>query len=994
MHAPSAKRPLARTNEDPDDGNRRKDPKRKIDCAYDAKYGRGRPPTPPLSTTIDVHQERSRPDRRQEHSIWRQANPVTYTLPVSQIQSRASPDVELEGQYFDPTSGLNFLHRAWKKLLIQNDEATSYESNDAERNQILTSAGDLPFQIDPKASESFSPDAATARNLVRYYFETCVVTYRIFHQQTVEAWLEIFLKDREKQDPLARSLNNPRAAILLTIMAIATLRIERVNSEISTDDESLTLQQSDYFFCAGMKLTDEEMGFPRLESAQARLIQVLYLLQTSRINKGWYTFGTLFQMTLSLGMHRRRDQKRGFPFTSRRHNYITSECYKRTFWSAYIIDRYLSVIFGRPRLYQDEDIDQNFPDNVNDEDMTTEGPSISNDPADCYIDALIFHAKIARIIGKVSREVYSVSDVSNQDRLAAAHRLGRELHEWRASLPPHLGIVKPSTLVPGFRRQAIALQLAYSHALIHTNRPFLLSEEAPERVIDCIFATETSLELINKMAGDSSLFHSFWWTHYVIFCALAVVYVWEIQRVTRFTHGVDDESLGKIFDLAEKCRGHLKRASAGLSQNRRYSVILDEIRSEAQRCRLSRGDLPNLLQGNLDAGENNSNPESGYPSLHHHDMSGSGTQAMPHEGLMTNLLDSFLFSDWQALDSSSRLSSRRRPRDFEMTRIAILYTSAASGGAFSGLLAFAIAKMDGVAGYEGWRWIFIVEGIATCVIAIACYLLLLDSPSLSAGWLTSEEIRFLEVRQLAVNNHGGHDTSFQKGVIFSVLCDWKIYLLILINWSNAVPNYALKFSMPEIIKSMGYTAANAQLLTIPPYMVGAFSAFGFSVFADRFSWRMPFILAPQLSLIVAFAILFSKAADIANNIALCYFGVCLACFGMYPILPGVNAWNVCNIPNPQKRAVAIGYLICVGNAGGIIGSYIYQAKEAPRYPTGYGTSLSFAAAGIAACLTLEFCLWKANQRKDKMTSSEIEQRYTEAQLRDMEEKSPLFKYTL
>jgi hypothetical protein len=39
------------------------------------------------------------------------------------------------------------------------------------------------------------------------------------------------------------------------------------------------------------------------------------------------------------------------------------------------------------------------------------------------------------------------------------------------------------------------------------------------------------------------------------------------------------------------------------------------------------------------------------------------------------------------------------------TRIAILYTSAASGGAFSGLLAFAIAKMDGIAGYAGWRWV-------------------------------------------------------------------------------------------------------------------------------------------------------------------------------------------------------------------------------------------------------------------------------------------------
>lgn len=248
--------------------------------------------------------------------------------------------------------------------------------------------------------------------------------------------------------------------------------------------------------------------------------------------------------------------------------------------------------------------------------------------------------------------MYSVSDLSNQDRLTAALRLGRELHEWRASLPPHLGTVKPSTLVPGFRRQAIALRLAYSHALIHANRPFLLSEAASENVTECILATKVSLELVNRMAGDSTLFHSFWWTHYVIFCALAVVYVWEIQRATRPTAEIDDESLGKIFDLAEKCRGHLKRASAGLSQNRRYSIILDEIRSEAQRCRFLRGNPPNPLRGGQHGGEASTNTDASFIFLQDPDMFGSDPETLLHEGIMPNLLDSFLFSDWQTLDSS------------------------------------------------------------------------------------------------------------------------------------------------------------------------------------------------------------------------------------------------------------------------------------------------------------------------------------------------------
>lgn len=115
---------------------------------------------------------------------------------------------------------------------------------------------------------------------------------------------------------------------------------------------------------------------------------------------------------------------------------------------------------------------------------------------------------------------------------------------------------------------------------------------------------------------------------------------------------------------------------------------------------------------------------------------------------------------------------------------------------------------------------------------------------------------------------------------------------------------------------------------------------------------------------------------------------------MYPILPGVNAWNVANCPNPQKRAISIGFLICIGNVGGLIGSYIYLDREAPKYPTGYGTSLAFVSAGIFASTTLEFVLRKLNAKKAQMSESEVRATYTEQDLDDMGEKSPLFKYAL
>ncbi|OJJ77787.1 hypothetical protein ASPBRDRAFT_191064 [Aspergillus brasiliensis CBS 101740] len=679
--APPGKRP-ATTNDDADDENRRKDPKitracdtckrkkircdgtlpckncarRKLHCFYNAKYNRGRPPTPPPSTTIIEHHARWQSDHSKQSSNSQHLRGVTHHAPESSIQSRASPEAEYEAQYSDPTSGLNFLQRAWKKLLTQNDESALYQLNSAGKDQLLTSVGDPPFHVDDAVLDDVIPAASTARDLQEFYFETCVVTYRMFHRQVVEGWMEILLNNRQERRPITHALGNSRTAILLTIMAIAALRREKINGERSQGDEMSGLRTSDQYFTAGMRLTDMETGFPRLESVQARLIQVLYLLQTARMNKAWYTFGNAFHVTLSLGMHRRRDQRRDFPLPGHPHNYIIAECYKRTFWVAYIIDTYLSIVFGRPRLYRDEDIDQDFPDMVNDEDMKPQGPSISDDPGDCYIDALILHAKIAQIIGKVSREVYSISDLPNQDRLAAAQRLCHDLHEWWASLPPHLGTVRPSTLIPSFRRQAIAMRLAYFHALIHANRPFLLSEGAYENIAECINAAKDSLELLNRMAEDSTLFYSFWWTHYVMFCVLAVVYVWEIQQTTRSSYGNDDQSLSKIFELAEKCYGHLKRASTSLSQNQRYSFILDELRSEAQRCRNARESLQSQLLGNIHGVEGEGHvADIGFTLPQDLESCGPHTASLLQEGTMPSVLENLQFSDWLMLDSSAFL---------------------------------------------------------------------------------------------------------------------------------------------------------------------------------------------------------------------------------------------------------------------------------------------------------------------------------------------------
>ena len=112
------------------------------------------------------------------------------------------------------------------------------------------------------------------------------------------------------------------------------------------------------------------------------------------------------------------------------------------------------------------------------------------------------------------------------------------------------------------------------------------------------------------------------------------------------------------------------------------------------------------------------------------------------------------------------------------TRIGIFYAAASLAGAFSGLLAFGLSYMDGVGGLEGWRWIFIVEGIITVVAGILTPFILPDSPE-TAKFLNIEE-KALVIHRLEEDSgtsSGKVETNerFQWKFLRAALLDWKIW---------------------------------------------------------------------------------------------------------------------------------------------------------------------------------------------------------------------------
>ncbi|KAL3486224.1 fungal-specific transcription factor domain-containing protein [Aspergillus germanicus] len=628
--------------------------RRRLSCTYASRYSRGRPPTPPAlsSETPRNRAEFTSPDQG------RTRTPLLEENGEEEDEPRATSELVIEGQYFDLTSGLTFLHRAWSKLPAQRGQLMPHGSSESATDQPLVSAGDRPFYLDRPGVEPL-PDDTTARQLVSLYFDSCVVTYRMLHRQTIQAWLDCVLQNRTRGHPLAASLGNARASTILTILAIATFRKYKLQSTSANDLQLVGLRESDPLFHAAMSLTESETGYPRVESVQARLIQVLYLLQTGRMSKAWYTFGNACQIISSLGLHRRQSrQQNAFGEQS---NYVAQQCAKRVFWTAYTIDKYLSVVFGRPRLLHDVEIDQEFPDPVNDEDMGRTGPLMSDGNDESHITSLIFHAKIARLIGRISHEVYYLGDGRQADRAAAADALIQELKAWHADLPPHLGTVKPSTLVPAFRREATAISLAYCHALIHATRPFLLGNAntlaidpaTQARVDECLSAARKALEIIERIVTDSELFHSFWWTHYVLFCALAVIYVWGIQNKTYHGTIPSVASHATLFELAEKCRFHLQGAGSAAPPNHRYGLILDELRLEAQRQALPVGSS-RAMSG---AGQSAENGLDGTLGLwdNHPMTDGAAELDMSTDPMLfssASMLQSWQSTDWLDLDSS------------------------------------------------------------------------------------------------------------------------------------------------------------------------------------------------------------------------------------------------------------------------------------------------------------------------------------------------------
>ncbi|KAI1862386.1 uncharacterized protein JN550_010248 [Neoarthrinium moseri] len=293
-------------------------------------------------------------------------------------------------------------------------------------------------------------------------------------------------------------------------------------------------------------------------------------------------------------------------------------------------------------------------------------------------------------------------------------------------------------------------------------------------------------------------------------------------------------------------------------------------------------------------------------------------------------------------------------------RMSLFFSASILAGAFSGLLAFAIANMAGVGGYGAWRWIFIIEGLLTIVIGLVSKWWIADWPE-TAKFLNDEERKML-LSRLAQDTQDATMNHWNKGTAKRIGRDWKIHAGTVAYFGVVNTGYAGSFFIPTILNQMGLTAAAAQVRSIPIYVVATITCLTVAYLTDRLRHRYSFTMIGICVATIGYILLLSQQ-HVAVGVR--YFALFLVVSGGYTTQPVTLAWLANNVSGHYKRSVSAAAQVGLGNIGGIVASNVFFDSEAPLYWTGYGVSLGMLWICAAACTVLYLGVKRENKKRDR-----------------------------
>jgi MFS family permease len=212
--------------------------------------------------------------------------------------------------------------------------------------------------------------------------------------------------------------------------------------------------------------------------------------------------------------------------------------------------------------------------------------------------------------------------------------------------------------------------------------------------------------------------------------------------------------------------------------------------------------------------------------------------------------------------------------------------------------------VDGIRGYSGWRWIFILEGLLTFVVGVI-FLFTFPSFPEETRWLTDDERAYVKARLEADQGRNAAERKITFRDVITVMKDYKIWLGGFMYFGMIVPAYGYAYFSPTIIQSYHYSAIETQLRSVPPWA----ASFGFGmIIATLSDWhrhRFLYAICPIFIAVAGFGILI----NVHHNLDLQYAALFLVCLGTYSAMPVMVCWFNMNLGGHHRRAIGTAWQI-------------------------------------------------------------------------------------
>jgi ACS family tartrate transporter-like MFS transporter len=277
--------------------------------------------------------------------------------------------------------------------------------------------------------------------------------------------------------------------------------------------------------------------------------------------------------------------------------------------------------------------------------------------------------------------------------------------------------------------------------------------------------------------------------------------------------------------------------------------------------------------------------------------------------------------------------------------VALFMTGTAIAGVVGGPLSSALLQLDGLLGFHGWQWLFLVEGVPAVLLAPVVWRRLDHGPE-TAAWLPEDERRWL-VQTLATERARAPGTHTD---LRSALASGRLWMLAGIYFCIVLAFYGVSFWLPQILQALGTaSSATVALISAIPYVAAAGAMVIVGAHSDATGERRWHVAGPALVGAAGFAM----AATVPASLALSLAALSLAATGVWGALGPFWALPTAFLTG-RAAAGGVALVNSVGNIGGFVAPTLvgYVRDATGSFSGGLWVLAAGLVAGAALTLRL------------------------------------------